>query len=40
MPTEEELEQMVTEHIDKEKEVKSIENLSGLCKGTAGEQAD
>lgn len=38
MPTEEELEQMVTEHIDREKAVKNIENLSGLCKGESREQ--
>lgn len=28
MPTEEELEQLITEHIDKEKAVEQIENVS------------
>lgn len=39
MPTEEELEQMVTEHIDKERD-DSNENISGLSKGTGRKQAD
>ena len=33
MPTEDELDQMVNEHLDKEKAVESIENVSGLRKG-------
>ena len=33
MPTEEELEQLVTEHIDKEKAVENGENVSGFRKG-------
>jgi hypothetical protein len=40
MPTEEELEQLVTDHIDKEKAVENIENVSGLSKGNSGKQAN
>ena len=39
MPTEEELEQMVTEHIDKERAVKDAD-LAGLGKGKSRKQED
>lgn len=40
MPTEEELEQLVTDHIDREKAVDEIENVSGLRKSDSREQKD
>ena len=39
MPTEEELEQLITEHIDKEKAVENGENVSGFH-GSKGKGSD